>query len=190
MTLDEFKQIIRDEPNLMALLNIIEKLELKDCWLCAGTIRNYFWDYLSEKKAPQLTTDVDVIFFDPTITYEETLRLELELKSSYPNYQWELKNQVYMHSHNPNTAPYKSSLDALSKFPERCTAISVRLKEGNIELLAPYGIDDITSFLVQPTPYFEEDSERMFTYQNRVTKKNWQEKWPQLVIKKVRKKMI
>ena len=78
---------------------------------------------------------------------------------------------------------YKSSLDALSKFPERCTAIGVRLKEGNIELIAPYGIDDIASFIVQPTPYFEEDSERIIAYQNRVTKKNWQEKWPQLVIK-------
>ena len=183
MTLDEFKQIIRDEPKLMNLLKIIEKLELKDCWLCAGTIRNYFWDYLSEIKAQQLTTDIDVIFFDPAISYEETLQLEQELKNNYPNYQWELKNQVYMHSHNPNTDTYKSSLDALSKFPERCTAIGVRLKEGNIELIAPYGIDDIASFIVQPTPYFEEDSERIIAYQNRVTKKNWQEKWPQLVIK-------
>lgn len=187
MTLDEFKQIIRDEPKLMILLKIIAKLDLNDCWLCAGTIRNYFWDYLSEIKDYQLTTDIDVIFFDPTITYEETLQLEQELKDNYPNYQWELKNQVYMHSHNPNTKPYKNSQDALSKFPERCTSIGVRLNKGELEILAPYGIEDITSFVVQPTPYFSGDTGRMLAYQNRVTKKNWQERWPQLVIENSQK---
>lgn len=92
-----------------------------------------------------------------------------------------------MHSHNPNTKPYKNSQDALSKFPERCTSIGVRLNKGELEILAPYGIEDITSFVVQPTPYFSGDTGRMLAYQNRVTKKNWQERWPQLVIENSQK---
>ena len=100
-------------------------------------------------------TDVDVIFFDPDISYEETLLLEKKLRADFPQYQWELKNQVYMHQHSPHTAPYSSSCDAMSKYPERCTAVGLRLnEESDFELYVPYGLEEILNFQVRPTPSF------------------------------------
>ena len=44
-----------------------------------------------------------------------------------------------MHGHSPHTLPYTSSRDAISKYPERCTAIGARLdEEGQLEVFLPY----------------------------------------------------
>ena len=163
------------------ILEIIRSLELKDSWLAAGSIRNFIWNILSGKSGFDAKTDVDVIFFDPTVSYEKTLQLEMELRKAFPAYSWELKNQVHMHIHSPNTQPYTSSKDAMSKYPECCTAIGLRLLEDDkLELFAPYGLADIRAFQVRPTPHFLADAERKKLYMERLSKKNWQEKWPQL----------
>lgn len=168
---------------MMTLLHIIYDLQLKDSWLCAGSVRNFIWNRLSNRPEFDKNTDVDVIFFDPDISYEETLDIENQLKQNFPDYCWEVKNQVYMHTHSPNTQPYTSSQDAMSKYPERCTAVGLRLLEdGQLELFAPYGLDDIFHFRVQPTPHFLEDIDRKQLYNQRIQKKDWQKKWNNLQI--------
>ena len=181
----EILDSVRENPDMMAILSVIRDLELKDSWLAAGLVRNFIWNLLSDKSPFDHETDVDVIFFDPAISYEDTLGIERKLKENFPQYQWELKNQVYMHLHSPHTAPYTSSRDAMSKYPERCTAIGVRLHaDATLELFAPYGLEDILKFQVSPTPHFLDNEERMKLYQERLSKKNWQEKWKNLTFSK------
>ena len=175
----------REDLDIMTILTIIRDLDLKDSWLAAGSVRNFIWNLLSDKSPFDSETDVDVIFFDPDISYEETVSLEKKLREDFPQYQWELKNQVYMHLHSPHTVPYTSSCDAMSKYPERCTAIGLRLHaDATLELFAPYGIEDILNFQVSPTPHFLENEDRMKHYQERLSKKNWQEKWKNLTFSK------
>ena len=177
-------QAIQLNTDLMKILTIIRDLELNDSWLAAGSVRNFIWNLLSDKPAFDRDTDVDVIFFDPEVSYEETLAIENKLREDFPQYQWELKNQVYMHQHSPHTGPYTSSRDAMSKYPERCTAVGLRLnEESDFELYAPYGLEDILNFQIRPTPHFLENEDRMVLYQTRLSKKNWQEKWKNLIFK-------
>ena len=172
----EILDVFRENPDIMTILTIIRDLGLKDSWLAAGSVRNFIWNLLSDKSPFDRETDVDVIFFDPDVSYEETVSLENKLREDFPQYQWELKNQVYMHLHSPHTAPYTSSRDAMSKYPERCTAIGLRLNaDATLELFAPYGLEDIFNFYVSPTPHFLENEDRMKLYQERLSKKNWQE---------------
>ena len=174
----EILDSVGKNPDMMAILTIIRDLELKDTWLAAGSVRNFIWNLLSDKSPFDRETDVDVIFFDSDVSYEETLAIESKLKEDFPQYQWELKNQVYMHLHSPHTAPYTSSCDAMSKYPERCTAVGLRLNEDStLDLFAPYGLEDILNFQISPTPHFLENEDRMKLYQERLSKKNWQEKW-------------
>ena len=181
MTDQEILERLSQDQDIRAILEIIRSLELKDSWLAAGSIRNFIWNILSGTPGFDAETDVDVIFFDPTVSYEKTLQLEMELRKAFPAYSWELKNQVYMHIHSPNTQPYTSSKDAMSKYPECCTAIGLRLLENDkLELFAPYGLADIRAFQVRPTPHFLADAERKKLYMERIHKKNWQAKWPQL----------
>ena len=169
----------------MTILTIIRDLALKDSWLAAGSVRNFIWNLLSGKLPFDSETDVDVIFFDPDVSYEETVSLEKKLREDFPQCQWELKNQVYMHQHSPHTAPYMSSRDAMSKYPERCTAVGLRLNEDStLDLFAPYGLEDILNFQVSPTPHFLDNEDRMKLYQERLSKKNWQEKWKNLTFSK------
>ena len=175
----------RENPDIMTILTIIRDLALKDSWLAAGSVRNFIWNLLSGKLPFDSETDVDVIFFDPDVSYEETVSLEKKLREDFPQCQWELKNQVYMHQHSPHTAPYMSSRDAMSKYPERCTAVGLRLNEDStLDLFAPYGLEDILNFQVSPTPHFLENEDRMKLYQERLLKKNWQEKWKNLTFSK------
>ena len=174
-------QAIQLNTDLMRILTIIRNLGLKDSWLAAGSVRNFIWNLLSDKSPFDRETDVDVIFFDPDVSYEETVSLENKLREDFPQYQWELKNQVYMHLHSPHTVPYISSCDAMAKYPERCTAIGLRLHaDATLELFAPYGLEDILKFQVHPTPHFLDNEDRMKLYQERLSKKNWQEKWKNL----------
>ena len=95
-----------------------------------------------------------------------------------------MKNQVYMHQHSPGTVPYRSACDAVSKYPEQCTALAVRLrKDGQLELFLPYGTKDIEDFIVQPTPHFLISPERLAVYTERMKKKEWQSKWPPLEVR-------
>ena len=180
----EILEAFRENPDLMKILTIIRNLGLKDSWLAAGSVRNFIWNLLSDKPSFDRETDVDVIFFDPDVSYEETLVIENKLREDFPQYQWELKNQVYMHQHSPHTAPYRNSCDAMSKYPERCTAVGLRLQaDATLELFAPYGLEDILNFQVCPTPHFLENEDRMKLYQKRLSKKNWREKWKNLTVK-------
>ena len=89
-----------------------------------------------------------------------------------------------MHQHSPHTEPYRNSCDAMSKYPERCTAVGLRLHaDATLELFAPYGLEDILNFQVCPTPHFLENEDRMKLYQKRLSKKNWREKWKNLTFK-------
>ena len=180
----EILERLGQDQDIRAILEIIRSPQLKDSWLAAGSVRNFIWNILSGKPGFDAETDVDVIFFDPTVSYEKTLQLEMELRKAFPAYSWELKNQVYMHQHSPHTPPYVNSCDAMSKYPERCTAIGLRLyADVTVELFAPYGLEDILNFQVSPTPHFLENEDRMKLYQKRLSKKNWQEKWENLTFK-------
>ena len=179
----EILHAFSSDRDMMTILQIIYDLQLKDSWLCAGSVRNVIWNILSDKPGFDTETDVDVIFFDPDISYEETLNIENRLKREFPHYHWEVNNQVYMHTYSPNTQSYTSSQDAMSKYPERCTAVGLRLLDNRqLELFAPYGLDDILHFRVQPTPHFLTDPARKALYEQRLSKKNWQKKWNNLQI--------
>lgn len=172
---------ISNNPELMTILTIVEELHLPQACLCAGTIRSTIWNHLSTKKN-HLSNDLDIIFFAPDVSYESTLLIQDQLQKMYPFYQWELRNQCDMHRHNPNTLPYRSVEDAISKFPETCTAIGIRMKNETLELIAPYGISDLIHFKVVPTPYYQADPKRMAIYKQRVYQKAWQEIWPNVTL--------
>lgn len=180
MTENELLDLIQSDDQMMSLLKIIANLGLKDSWLAAGSVRNYIWNVLSGCQGFDHETDLDVVFYDPDISDDDTLALESNLKKAYPDLPWELKNQVHMHHHSPETKPYLSARDAISKYPE--TAIALRLNDGRLELYAPFGLGVISRFEIRPTPHFKASSKRMILYHERLAKKAWAKKWPQIIV--------
>lgn len=122
MTEETIVEQIQADPEMMAVLAIIRDLNLADAWLAAGAVRNFIWNLLSGRPGFDATTDMDLVFYDPAISYEETQQIEQELKKKFPQYAWEVKNQVYMHQHSPGQLPTRV---LVMQFPN--TPNSVRL---------------------------------------------------------------
>ncbi|PEP21950.1 nucleotidyltransferase family protein [Bacillus wiedmannii] len=176
-------RLIENDEWMMDILQMAKSLELPDWWICAGFVRSKIWDTLHDYEIRTATPDIDVIYFDQLHTdevYEQSLEKALvNMDASIP---WSVKNQARMHVVN-NMPPYSSSVDAISKFPETATALGVTLDEKNkVILTAPCGIEDVLSLQVRPTVHFLKSKERLHMYNTRVTKKNWQNKWPNITI--------
>jgi len=58
---------IREQPEMLGLLQVVARtVQLPDCWVGAGFIRNAVWDYLHGRQVTCATLrDVDVVYFDP-----------------------------------------------------------------------------------------------------------------------------
>ncbi|MCU5605577.1 nucleotidyltransferase family protein [Bacillus thuringiensis] len=176
-------RLIENDEWMMNVLQMAKSLELPDWWVCAGFVRSKIWDTLHDYEAKTAMPDVDVIYYHSLHQdeiYEQSLETKLmNIDATIP---WSVKNQARMHVVN-NMPPYSSSVNAISKFPETATALGVTLDElNNVILTAPCGIEDVLSLQVRPTAHFLKSKERLHMYKNRVIKKNWQSKWPNITI--------
>lgn len=176
-------RVIQDDHKMMDILKTVQHLNLPDWWICAGFIRSKIWDTIHEFKEATALPDVDVIYFDSenkSQVFEKGL--EGTLNAAHPGVPWSVKNQARMHLLN-NVTPYKSSVDAISKFPETATALGVKLSiKGKLIVTTPCGIDDVLQCKVKPTAYFMATKERMNIYNNRMLRKNWPLIWPNVKV--------
>ena len=161
-----------------AMLAAVASLDLPDAWIAAGAVRNAVWDALHGYAAFTPLADVDVIWFDPARADQAVDRaLENHLTAILPALPWSVKNQARMHERNGDP-PYQGSLDAMRFWPETATALAARLsREGDIEIAAPFGLDDLLGLVLRPSPRF---SSKMALFHHRVVEKQWTRVWPRL----------
>jgi hypothetical protein len=171
--------ILRADPLRWHLLGVVSALRLPDCWIGAGFVRNAVWDHLHGRLPSPPQGDVDVIWYDDRRTDPEQDRhLETSLTDAEPSVVWSVKNQARMHVRNADQ-PYRSSTDAMRFWPETATAIAARrTEEGNCEIAAPLGLDDLFRLVIRPTSRFTTDKHDMF--KARVDDKDWLTRWPRL----------
>jgi hypothetical protein len=82
-----------------------------------------------------------------------------------------------MHIRN-NDKPYQSSLDAMSYWPEKETAIAVKQNlDGDIECISAFGLESLFDFKITQNPNRSRD-----VFDQRVQSKNWLTHWPKLTI--------
>ena len=183
-TTEDIKSLILEDKWMMDILKVTQQLELPDWWIAAGFVRSKIWDTLHGYKERTPLEDIDVIYFDANNKEEsEEKKWEQKLHDVLPNIPWSVKNQARMHKLN-NLPPYKSSEEGIAHFPETATAIGVKVKgENEIQLVAPYGIEDLLQLIVNPVPQFVKNKGLFAVYEHRILKKNWQSIWPDLIIR-------
>ncbi len=90
-------------------------------------------------------------------------------------------NEAYAHKwYTIKPPPYTSSEDAVSKWPETATCIGVKMENGKLKLVAPYGIGDLMNLIVRPNPAFIDEGNVKNVVVERMKNKKWLEKWPKL----------
>jgi uncharacterized protein len=172
-------QLIKQDEWMMKIIKAVHTLDLPDSWVCAGFIRTKVWDTLHRNKHRSNLSDIDVVYFDPdNISEENEKEYEQILHGIVPDEPWSVKNQARMHAIN-GEEPYTSTIDAVSRFPETATSIAVRIdKDDKITLASPWGIDDLLSMQIKPTPFFIKKRELSNIYNERIHSKKWKDKWP------------
>jgi len=174
----EIEAFIERRADMIRLLRAVETLDLPDCWIGAGFVRNAVWDALHDRVPDcDLLDDVDVVFCDrATADSASDVAIEARLRAMYPNVPWSVKNQARMHARNGD-APYPNTESAIARWPETATAVAARLRDHQVELLAPHGVADLLELIVRPTPAFVP---RRQEYACRIRSKNWKARWPRL----------
>lgn len=170
-------ELCQTTPEMAHALRLVARIGPPGAWIGAGFLRNAVWDVL-HGRTPDVASlaDIDVVHLDAAAldpardaAWEVTLHAALPLP-------WSVTNQARMHGRNGH-APYRDTADALAHWPETATAIAVRWRKGEVELLAPHGTDDLLGLLLRPTPAFEQRREVVAA---RASAKGWLRRWPLL----------
>jgi len=170
--------LLRRDPWRMRRLATVEALGLPDCWIGAGFVRSAVWDALHDRPPSVPDGDVDVVWFDRArASVGDDRAVEAVLAADDPATRWSVMNQARMHARNDDPC-YVSTADALRAWPESATAVAVRSRGSDVDVLAPYGLDDLFALIVRPTPPFA-DAKRPVVL-SRVRDKRWLERWPLL----------
>jgi hypothetical protein len=176
----DIADFIAHNPRMMRCLAVLAAHGPAGAWIGAGLVRNAVWDHLSgqDTEATPLA-DLDVVFHDPVIaTAEHDARIEAELRAAAPDLPWSVRNQARMHERNGHD-PYRDVADALAHWAETATAIAARLGPKGVEILAPFGVDDVLGMILRPVPAYRSKPEVL---RARLKAKGWLRRWPRLSV--------
>ena len=178
---DQFQQIVRAQPTLMRILLQLAQLH-SDAYVAAGVLRHVIWAHLHGWEYEINHTEVDVIFYDEN---EQARVIEQQLadrlKEYFPDIRWDVTNQAFVHEwyrtdQNENIETSTSIDHALSLWPETVTALALRLKDDELELIAPFGLADLFELKLRWNP-------NLVSYavlEQRMLSKQFLQKWPKL----------
>jgi hypothetical protein len=168
--------LIAGDDLMVMVLEAVRKVDLPDGWIGAGFVRRKVWDHLHGFERATPLDDIDVLYFQPNDMRPATETvIEGRLHRALPGQPWSAKNQARMHLRNGDR-PYEGTVDAMHYWLETPTCVAVRMSAtGDLELAAPYGLDDLLSMTIRPTP---SGRRRPQEYRGRVEGKNWLANWP------------
>ncbi len=169
-------ELIKQDPIRVEALDCVHQLCLPQCYIAAGFVRNLVWDSLHGFREFTPLNDIDVIYFDPDEPDPNAyLTHELRLKARMPQLNWQVRNQAAMHKRNGDPA-YQSSLDAMSYWPEKETAVAVRqVGTQEYQCIAAFGFGSLFDLRLTHNP-----NRALEIFTNRVNTKGWLVRWPLL----------
>lgn len=179
MNEEDIIDLVKSDKWMMDVLLEAEKLNLPEWMIGAGFLRNKVWDYLHGiKRVVADTNDIDLVYLDKENISEEKDYLLSDKMSGTLGLRWEIKNQAHMHLRHDHQ-PYKSTAEGISHWVETATCVAVTLKNGELEIIAPHGIDDLVNLIVRPSPT---RTDNLDLFYNRIEDKQWLLKWPKLKV--------
>lgn len=169
-------QWVKNDPLRCKALEGVFRLQLPECYIAAGFVRNLVWDHLHHAESPTPLNDIDVIYYDPeNVLVETEFYYERLLSQRIPDVNWQVRNQARMHAQNGD-APYTSSTDAMRYWPEIETAVAIRqLPHQQYECVSAFGFDSLMSLQVTPNPIRD-----ITVVEERIVAKRWLSQWPKL----------
>jgi hypothetical protein len=185
---DELTEIVLRSEWLTNLLRLVAGLDLPDCWIGAGAVRDLVWDMrFGAGFDPAGIADVDVVFFDPSeLSADHEHEIERRLREQDASVDWDVKNQARVHlwyeaRFGQPAEPLTSTTDGVATWPETATAVAVRLREdGGLDIAAPLGLDDLLDGVWRRNSRRVTDAE----YAARIARKQPNRRWPAVAVQR------
>ncbi|MER8374914.1 nucleotidyltransferase family protein [Mesorhizobium sp. M1406] len=177
-----FLEIVSADPLLAETLARVRALELPDWLMVSGALYNTIWNQLTGKPLGYGIRDVDLFYFDDSdLSYEaedavicraavhfEGLRLPVEVRNQARVHLW------YPQKFGQSCPRYMSSSESVSYFASKTHAVGVRYDaDGQLDLVAPFGLDDIFSFRIVPNRVL--DNQRTHEVKGARAREHWPE---------------
>ena len=175
-------EVIAGSPLLAPMLAHWGEIEAPDVWLAAGAIAQTCWNQRFGFDPLYGINDVDIVYFDPDHLDEASEARAAELiERLFPavRVRCDVKNEARVHlwyreRFGYDIAPYRSIGDAVATFPTTATAIAVRPVAGSLDVIAPFGLDDLLDGVVRPN---KQQITRQI-YERKLER--WRRFWPEL----------
>ena len=178
-----FKEIILKNNVLKTILERLEGYGLDNYYVAAGAINQTVFNYYHNNSMNYLIDDYDIVYYDEDLSYEKEDKIikEINLLCKDLNVSLDIKNQARVHLWFKNKfgysiEPNKSVEDAISKWGSTVTCIGVRLKNNELTIFAPYGLNDLFSLIIRT------NKENFIKKGYEEKTRKWKQNWPKLTI--------
>lgn len=182
---EEFVLILKQNKDLMSILDYIYELKLPNFYIAAGSVFQTIWNYYDNKPLNFGIKDIDIIYYDDNdLSKENVKKLEDKITEHFKelNYKFDVKNEARMHlwykeKLNKNINQYINSEDAIDHWIATVHSIGITKENDNIKVYAPYGLSDIFSRTIRPIKHKDNSKE---IYDKKVA--SWKERFENLNI--------
>ncbi|RZN12444.1 hypothetical protein CWO91_03870 [Bradyrhizobium genosp. SA-3] len=184
MSKDEFLALALQNPINAAIVDELGRLALTDAWLVAGCLVQSVWDVLTGRPIDHGIADYDVFYFDPDTSWEaeDAVIRKLNARLAHLAAKVEIRNQARVHLWYPDKhglpyPPLMRSTDGIDRFLTENTQLGIRPADGNFEVYAPHGFDDVARLIVRPNRALNFSAAN---YEAKVAR--WKALWPELTV--------
>jgi uncharacterized protein len=156
--MNRLEQIIRSDPDLMALLECLRDAALPQWRIVSGCLYQTVWNVLTDRQRGTGIQDIDIIYFDDTDLSWEAEDAAIKRVTAHGPLQ--IRNQARVHlwyeqHFGVPYAPLRSADESLLRYPITVQAVGVRLEDdGRIDLIAPFGVEDLFGMVMRPSPTY------------------------------------
>lgn len=157
---ETFISIIKQNKDLMLILDYINELNLPNYYIAAGSVFQTIWNYYDKKPLNYEIKDIDIIYYDSTnLSKEDEKLVENKIIEHFHNlninYEFDVHNEARMHlwkkyNENKDINQYKNSEDAINQWIATVHAVGITKVNDEIRVYAPYGLSDIFSRTIRP----------------------------------------
>lgn len=175
--------VLRNQANQIILKRLPE-FGVPDAWLVSGSLIQTVWNVLTGRAPDYGIKDYDIFYFDADTSWEaEDANIRrVAAAVSDISVSVELRNQARVHLWYPNKfgiayPPLQRATQGIDRFLTVAAQIGIRPAQGNYEIYAPHGLDDLLTLTIRPNlcanfsaPLYEAKASA------------WKARWPELTI--------
>jgi len=171
-------EILQKNHALYRVIEESQNLNLPEYYIGAGCIAQTVWNYQNGNHLLTGINDIDFVYFDFDLSFESEDNMIRTIQNKFSDcpLQIDIKNQARVHvwyrdHFGYDITPYDSVESAINTWPTTATAVAVRLHKNELQVYAPFGLNDLFSQIVRPNK--AQITEEIYNSKNRKWLKTW-----------------